>query len=304
MEDDPAERRVWHKKPLSIVALYIFIPLLVYGEIFVPSPGKAVTVLAVAASVMTMAGEMGGREKVAWILLLFAFLFLELTSIEKERRANEDLRRQSIAQETESFSKIGEKIEKGITKSGKQFNASMGKTQESIDNLTGGKSYPEITVATFPIQGTANSFRLIFSIVGKNPLYDLDVNIRELPWPTTFNVTDFMTTGKIPGVSKVLSVPSFSPGIVQPFWAYFVTPSPDKVSDYQIVTHARNGKFVEILHLRKALDFLKLRGSIPSWEQSWEIKRNDKIIERVDWHAVECNGCAITRTSPLGIMQP
>jgi hypothetical protein len=69
--------------------LYVFLCWLSIGNVQVPSPGKAVTVLAVAAAVMTVMGEMKGNEKLAWILILFGFLSVEVVSIDVERKAHE-----------------------------------------------------------------------------------------------------------------------------------------------------------------------------------------------------------------------
>jgi hypothetical protein len=84
-ENDDHEQLVWHRKPLSVIALYVFMGFLGYWEFRVPSPGKAVTALAVAAAAMSIRGEMRGKEKAAWMLLLFALLAVELRSIDDDR---------------------------------------------------------------------------------------------------------------------------------------------------------------------------------------------------------------------------
>jgi hypothetical protein len=111
-EDAP----LWHRKPLSVFALYIFSGFLAYWEIYIPSPGEAVAVLGVAAAAMSIRGEMQGKEKVAWMLLLFAFLSLELTSIKIERRANEEMQSQIRWQEAEHFKKIGGDINRSSSR--------------------------------------------------------------------------------------------------------------------------------------------------------------------------------------------
>ncbi|HET7106765.1 MAG TPA: hypothetical protein VFI38_08140 [Candidatus Acidoferrum sp.] len=104
-DSESTDRSVWHKKPLSVFLLYCFIGLLVYWNwppMSAP-PGDAVAALAVAAAVMAVLGEMKGKEKVAWISLLFGFLSLELTSINTERKANEELRAFTRQQEQKQF---------------------------------------------------------------------------------------------------------------------------------------------------------------------------------------------------------
>jgi hypothetical protein len=56
-----------------------------YWSSHVPSPGEAVAALAVLAAIMTFRGEIGGLEKFFWMLVLFAFLFMELRAIDKDR---------------------------------------------------------------------------------------------------------------------------------------------------------------------------------------------------------------------------
>jgi hypothetical protein len=160
----------WHRKPLSVGALYVFIGFLAYWEIHVPSPGKAVTALAVAAAAMSIRGEMGGKEKVAWMLLLFAFLSLELTSIDTERRASEEMQSQIRWQEAEHFKKIGHDINYGlqdvvtqsekqfrqtVQQQSKQFAATMKIEQQNVNQITGGKSYavvlPDTTDSTVDV---------------------------------------------------------------------------------------------------------------------------------------------------------
>ena len=245
--------------------------------------------------------EMRPIHKAGYLLLVIWLMFIENRAIDKDRAdfaRDEACRRQ---EERQQFSDIGTAITTNIQKviddsdlkfkdnlasASAQFSATMGKTQEGVDDVTGGKSYPVVTMLPAPLEGTVNTFRLTFNVFGKNPLYDVDVDIRELPFIPP-NIRSFATTGTLPGVSKLLNTPSVSPGVILPILTYSVTPALNKVSDYQIVTHARNGKFVEILHIRKAFELLPNPHALPSWEQSWEITRNDKILKRTDWYTTK-----------------
>ncbi|MGB6199896.1 MAG: hypothetical protein WBF35_10140 [Candidatus Acidiferrales bacterium] len=82
-------RKRWHQQPLSVFLLYSFLFFLAYWGVRVPTSGKAVAVLGVAAALMAVLGEMGGKEKLAWIFLLFGFLHLELVSIDTEHLAEQ-----------------------------------------------------------------------------------------------------------------------------------------------------------------------------------------------------------------------
>jgi hypothetical protein len=110
---DDLARRAWHKKPASIVLLYLFSALLWYWEWHIPSPGVGVAAMAVAASLMSLSGEMEGREKLAWTILLFAFLFLEITSINQDRLKQSQIfsdllteGRLALQQERRTFQKV------------------------------------------------------------------------------------------------------------------------------------------------------------------------------------------------------
>ena len=145
-------RTVWHRKPLSVVLLYASACVLAYWNWPSPNPlppGYAVTALAVAAAVMTLLGEMKGKEKVAWIAVLFAFLFLELNSIKIERKTQEDIQKEARHEQLQQFEKIGSGIEKSISESDRNFNATMGKTNQVLTNITGGDSFAYVSPQNF-----------------------------------------------------------------------------------------------------------------------------------------------------------
>src|ERR1700726_2244905 len=111
------ERSDWHKKPLGVFLLYLFIVSLAFLGFQTPPPGEAVAALAVAAAIMALLGELRGIEKVAWILLLFGFLWVELTSIKVERKAQEDIQKEARAEQLQNFGAIGKGIQVSIDKS-------------------------------------------------------------------------------------------------------------------------------------------------------------------------------------------
>jgi hypothetical protein len=148
-EEANMDRSIWHKKPLGVFLLYLFIALLAFWEIRTPSPGEAVAVLAVAAAAMTVLGEMKGKEKVAWILLLFSFVWVELTSIKMERKAQEDIQKEARAEQLQHFGEIGNGIRESIKESDRNFNATMGKTNQVLENITGGDSFAYVSPQNF-----------------------------------------------------------------------------------------------------------------------------------------------------------
>jgi hypothetical protein len=138
----------------------------------IPSPGKAVAALAVIAAVMTFRGEIGGLEKFFWMIILFAFLFMELRAIDRDRAIYAKEQEKARKEEATAFGTIGDGIKTAITMSEDQFketvsqqsrnfDATMKKSQVTIDEVTGGSSYaivfPDLTpraVPTFPLTVT------------------------------------------------------------------------------------------------------------------------------------------------------
>jgi len=169
--EDDAKQLIWHRKPLSTFWLYVFICFLWYWETAVPSPGKAVAALAVAAAAMSVRGEMRGKEKVAWLMVLFAFLSVELASIDKEREASEVLRVATRQQETENFRDIGNGIEKSIRQSQADFNITMKSLDENMKMTTGGDSFCYLD---FLNRSSKESAPLIIAVrQGQYPLRDV-----------------------------------------------------------------------------------------------------------------------------------
>jgi hypothetical protein len=101
---------------------------------------------------------MGGKEKLAWVCLLFGLLDLELISIATERKASEIERSSARAQEAESFRGIGQGIEESIAEGQRQFTKTMQRSDtivagigNSIKTQTGGDSFAYITFTPEPL---------------------------------------------------------------------------------------------------------------------------------------------------------
>jgi hypothetical protein len=147
-EATDSDRRVWHKKPLAVFLLVLFVSLLLFWAFQVPPPGYAATALAVAAAVMTLTGEMKGKEKLAWILLLFAFLGSELRAnreerntqveIQKAARYNQDL---VTLRELQSFEALGRALHASINENDRHFLATTARVDQTINTVTGGDGF-------------------------------------------------------------------------------------------------------------------------------------------------------------------
>jgi hypothetical protein len=261
VEIDDAEHLVWHRKPLSVIALYIFIGFLVYWEIFIPPPGEAVAALAVAAAAMSIRGDMRGKEKVAWMILFFAFLSLELTSIRTERKANEGVQAQVRWQEGEHFRGIGHDISEGLTnvvkqsnrqfketaeQQSKQFTATMGGVGDAIKAQTGGDSF-----CYYGFTGISDSgVQLIAISEGKYALHGVGARIVDtVHWNANLaDISGSEYTHNIGNVGMMLGgvkTSTAGPTIYIPF------KTPGIKQDLNVFFSGINGMWTQLLRFRK-----------------------------------------------------
>jgi hypothetical protein len=155
-------QRHWHRRPLRVFLLYSFIGLLALLNTHIPSPGKAVAALGVAAATMTILGAMRGGEKLAWILILFGFLGTEFTSIDNERSAHEQEQQATRAEQLRHFNEIADGI------------------KDNLSAVTGNGSFLEI--GPVPNMGAGNppTYPLVVEVVGKYPMRSVVAQIQKV----------------------------------------------------------------------------------------------------------------------------
>ena len=136
---------------------------------------------------MTVLGEMKGKEKLAWILILFGLLGIELTSISVERTVHEQEQQEARAEQLKHFDDISGGIHKSIDSSNRQFVATMDKSNRIIggvkDNLnavTGGSSFAEFGVAPNMGFGNPPTFPLFVDVYGKYPMRSVAAQIQRI----------------------------------------------------------------------------------------------------------------------------
>jgi hypothetical protein len=159
LKEEESTRFVWHKAPIGLVALYAGMVFLWFWGYNVPSPSKAAVALAVAAGIMALLGEMGGKEKLAWIFLLLGFLVVEFKAIDKDRADAEIERRDARNLELRGFSAVAMGINHSIDLSREQFDQNMMRSDriiagvsDTIKTQTGGNSFAFITFTAEPAQ--------------------------------------------------------------------------------------------------------------------------------------------------------
>jgi len=281
--EEGKERKSWHLQPSSIVLLYLSAAVLWFWghhEPFIP-PGYGVTALAVAAAAMTVLGEMKGKEKLAWILVLFGFLFLELHAIKVERASQEELQRVAREEQLRHFGEISKGIQKSIEQSDRDFEETMNKSNQviglqstavagltaNLNTLTGADSFCYLQFAP------GQSF-LPFVHIGKFPLYGVSARIVELD-----------QNGRIKQGNNLMGVTVLVGDMIKGH-ANIIQAAPSGLGsspDYfnaNVEFTARNGDWVELLRIQrvngKLVQALRVVGRFTS------LKKEKPLCETID----------------------
>lgn len=274
---------IWRTRWSGYALLVVCFSGILFWYFFIPSPGKAVAAMGVAAAVMTLRGKLSGFEKFLWMLALFALLFLEFRAIDKDRSEYTAEQKDVKEKENQEFDHIAGGLRSVVERGSVDFAATTSRSREVLDEITGGDSYPVVHLVAVPIDNSPNTFRLMLAIVGKNPLFDMNMIVRKGPIPPMLSLTDFVTTGG--DLKPILTASSVSPTMSQVLQAK-ITPSLEGTTDYFVNTTARNGTFTENLHIRRMRNgemVKKGRNVLSPWEESYELKKNGKLIKRQKW---------------------
>jgi hypothetical protein len=131
-----AAQSVWKNPWFGWLLILGFAIWYAWWALPIPSPAKAATVLGVIAAIMALRGDPEGYEKMFWIIVLFAFLFMEIKAIDHKEREDESLRQAQRAEESRQFQQIGDGIQKTINQDEKQFEATAAGLNSAITSST------------------------------------------------------------------------------------------------------------------------------------------------------------------------
>src|SRR6266567_1215602 len=147
-------QEVWTNRWAGVVltaTCVITAALLVYR---IPSPGVSAGVLAAVSVLVSLRPKATGTEKAIWVLLILAFLAIELAAIKKDRRETTMEQERRINEERIHFAEMEEKMKSGF--------------EDATKTETGGDSYCYLQEPT-PTAG------VMVGCYGKYPVYDLEV---------------------------------------------------------------------------------------------------------------------------------
>jgi hypothetical protein len=262
-----------HKRMLSVFLLYVFLYWLFIFNRHIPSPGKAVAVLGVAAAVMTLMGEMKRAEKFAWILILFGLLSVEVISIDVERTAHEQEQQQARNDQLQHFSEIGNGIRNNIKESDRNFNETMKKENQVLDNITGGETFCVIEAIPIP-----DRFVLDAIAVGSNPLHDVLVDHTDSDAIKSMIGTPQFTFDAIQGITAHYTIPFLTSASGLQL-AQIPTGNGDK-RNFHFNFFSMNGMWREDLKLRRLSNGV--------WMQAFKVSKDIPINGRQGREVVLC----------------
>src|ERR1039457_4317627 len=177
----------WKSGLAGILLILIFLTIAGYLHYYIPSPGKAVAALAIAAAIMTLRQDMSGLEKFFWMGVLFVFLFIEVRSIDKDRAANDEKFFQASQKQDQSFAVVlkqnqtdfNETISR-LDTARRSMDSISGTTQRTLSDISGGHSFCYIEMRT--CGGGLPERTAVVALLGKgkDPLSSVDIRIADI----------------------------------------------------------------------------------------------------------------------------
>jgi hypothetical protein len=296
------------------IGVVVVVYCLIHYYRHTPSPGKAVAVLGVAAVIMAARGdEMGHPEKVMWMSLVFALLFVEIRALNNDKLESEKRQAATLREERQHFSEVGDGI-KAAMRTGQQqfqqtlsdnqtkFAAVMDRTQNilrstektadtashAVEALTGGKSYP-LAGISYNLQDMSH-LGLYGLFAGKRETdagsFRYDVSKME---PTHFRPFEPGGVCFLPYFKEIGETFSGDSSAIYQvpaqLWNVTLVPSKDGlVNHYKINMRTNtNGQFVECLDIRASSCLGKFH-----WDARTTVWRSDSfVVYTQDWP--KCN---------------
>jgi hypothetical protein len=151
--------------------------------------------------------KIGRREKAAWTFIMFWLLLLEMKSVYQDRNEHDIQQAKDRVREENNFQSIANGIQGSIADSARNFTATMGETNEVLENITGGRSFaivtPQVWSGLVPIPLSIRNFgSRTLTGVTVTILHSRDWDVQNL---RTFYETHIVQVGTLhPGELRLL----------------------------------------------------------------------------------------------------
>lgn len=261
-----------------------------------PPPGVAVAIIAVVAAMMSIHPDMEREHRALWLLIIGAFLVVEIFAIAHERTEQSRQQRIALQEEQQHFNEIANGIRSAIEKNDAHFTATMEKSDalvrsstiaveiatKNLGEITGGSGFAVIMPdLLFPIHG-GTEYALSVYVRGKYPLSDVWIEqVEDRGSISRQQITEF-NEGKTGPRAHFPVLPLH----VAAMLSGVTIPRTNKMeSIYKFSVNARNGITQETLRIRR-----RIPGD-GDLEYSIEIKDGDgKLLMLPKWvHPVFLN---------------
>jgi hypothetical protein len=120
-------QEVWTNRWAGVVLTTIFVVTAAFLIHWVPSPGVSAGVLGVVSVLVSLRTKATGMEKAVWVLMILAFLAIELIAIKKDRFLAAVEQERRIDEEKKHFNDMEQKMKSGF--------------EDATKTETGGDSY-------------------------------------------------------------------------------------------------------------------------------------------------------------------
>lgn len=135
---------VWKQPTFGYLLLLLCCALISYWVVHRPVAGYSVTAMAVAGGLMALRGEISGRERWFWAVVLCAFAIVEIFAIKQERAVHEAEQASARKEQLQHFAEIGEGIKESITESERHFEQTHGLLTAESQNIQVLKKRPNV----------------------------------------------------------------------------------------------------------------------------------------------------------------
>ena len=138
----------WHLGLRFGFAMWKILSLMREWWLWHPPVGVWIGVLGLLGVIVPLLRDInraGSREKALWTFLMFSLLLLEIKSVYQDRNEHDSEQAEARTREEDSFKEIAAGIQSSILDSDRNFAATMGKTKQVLENITGGNSFAIVT---------------------------------------------------------------------------------------------------------------------------------------------------------------
>jgi len=230
---------------------------------------------------------MGPGEKLGWVVVIFALLYVELQAIHKERSEHDrEQARARIAEQARSLKQEREFMDllqqnqqtfsatmsqmRSLIDSGRTLNSTTKKTlaaaQTAVEAITGGDSYPEIIVGSQHPGASTHPAVLFGGVVNTKAVWEFTYQVEE--------VDDCLLPKKIRRLGNGATGPMLAGTIAT--LPFTLAPSSEGTSNYRAIMQSKNGQFMQCVDVR-------FNQKYDIWESQSTILHGTMVIAQIPW---------------------